>query len=266
MESDQRRATTHRGSRAVHDTTGRAVTHDRVGRPGRTGPSAGTARRCRPGRRCAGHRRVRRQAAGPGLEDDARLAVHRTARFRPVHGGAGVRRRAPVHEPGPGAGRSPRLRLLRRLPHEPGRYARRRRGHPHGPALHRCEGDPGPGQARPALPGGRAVAGHRHGGRRPPHRGCGQRPAEGRRGARAAHGLDAVRPLARRRPAHDPFPLPAPHPEHPAGGGRGRRPDPPRRHRPRAGAQRGARHPGARSGGPAVSPRTSGRGRGGRRC
>ena len=50
----------HNGKPEPYTTTGRAVTHDRMGRPGRPGPSAGAARRRRPGRRCAGHRQSRR--------------------------------------------------------------------------------------------------------------------------------------------------------------------------------------------------------------
>ena len=136
------------------------------------------------------------------------------ARLRPVHRGPRLRRRAPVRQPRPRARRRPRLRLLRRLPHRPGRHARRRRGRPYGPAVHRRQGDPRPRPPRPALPGRRPLAGDRPGGRRPAHRGRGQRPPEGRRGARPPHGLAAVRALHRGRAAHHPLPLPPPHPAH----------------------------------------------------
>lgn len=132
-------------------TTGRAVTRVRMGRPGRPGPRAGAARCRRPGRRRAGHRPFHGAAGAARLEDDPRLAVHRPPGLRPVHRRAGLRRRPAVHQPGPRPGRGTGLRFLRRLSHEPHRYARRCRRDPNRSAVHRCEGDPRAGPPCPAL-------------------------------------------------------------------------------------------------------------------
>lgn len=229
-----------------------------MGRPGRPGPSAGAARRRRSGRRCAGHRSVGGGAGAAGVEDDPRLAVHRTAGLRAVHRRPRLRRRPPVHQPGPRPGRRTGVRLLRRLSHEPRRYACRRRGGPHGPALHRCEGDPRTGPPRPALPGRGPLAGDHPGGRRPAHGGRGECAAQGGRGARAAHGVAALRPLPRRCAAHHPVPLPSSHAAHPVGRRRRRCADPARRDRSGAGRVRRASHAGTHRPGPPPRHRREG--------
>ncbi|CAK7288279.1 hypothetical protein SGPA1_60181 [Streptomyces misionensis JCM 4497] len=194
------------------------MTRERVGRPRRAGKGVRGAGRRRAGRRRPGHRRGDRRAAAGGVEDDARLAVHGPARRGPQPGRAGLRRGPPVREPGPRPRRGPRLRLLRRLPHRPARHPR---GRHHGRRGRRR--DPGQGHAghRPQVlhrPGERPLADHPGRGRRAAEREVGQRRPQGRRGARPPHGLAAVRPLRRGRPADHPLPLPPPEPAHPVRG------------------------------------------------
>lgn len=237
-----------------------------MGRPGGSGARGRAARRRRAGRRRARHGHGDEGTAARGLQDDARLALHRSARRGAGDGGARVRRSAPVRQSGPRPGRSPRLRILRRLSHEPRRHARRRGDRPYGSALHRREGDP---RARPqssAVARRGPLAGHRPGRRGPPHGGRGERTSEGRGGARPADRLAALRALPRRRAAHDPLPLPPPDAAHTRGRGGGRHARTTRRHRacrspPKRPAPRKATST-ARD----ASPRTRARGRAERRC
>ena len=115
------------------------------------------------------------------------------------------------------------LRRVPRVPHGAGRVARRRGGDPHPEALDRGRRGPRPGPAQRRWPrsGRRWQVLVVEDADRLTEQAC-QRAAQGDRGADAAHGLDAVRPHPRGRPAHDPLPLPAGQPRHPVHRGRRR--------------------------------------------
>ncbi len=175
------------------------------------------------------------EPAARGVEDDARLALHRPARLRPVHRGPRLRRRAPVRQPRPCAGRSPRLRLLRRLPHEPDRAptpTSRSSAPTCSPSASRR---PASWSAAPSCPR-RSDAGRSSSWRTPTASpraratSCSRRsrsPRPARCGCCAPPPSEDVLPTIRSRCRH-------PHAAYAAGGRRRRRADPAGRHRTRA--------------------------------
>ncbi len=146
--------------------SGPAMT-DRVGRPGR------------PGARRRGPQGCRRVSGRRGPIHDARLAVHRTARFGPIQRGWRLRRRAAVR-----AGR------VRRVPFVHDRARRqppRHHHHPHRRIVNRYRCRTRIRTQVGAPPGTRPLAGADRRGRRPTHRSGRQRAAQGDRGAVQAH-------------------------------------------------------------------------------
>ena len=209
------------------------------------GPAARGERLRRAGRAGSGRRAA---ARGRRRGDDARLAVHRPARLRPVGRGAGVRGRAAVP-----------VRRLRRVPVVPSGargHARRPAPRPPRRPFLRGEADQGPGAARGGRAVGRPLARGAVRRRRPVHRGRRQRAAQGDRGTRAAHGLAAVRAVGRGPGDDDQVPLPGDDAAGAAVGGGRRGARRAGRDRLRAGARRRAGRAGAHRPGPAAGARS----------
>ena len=161
--------------------------------------------------------RHRRRRRGPPPPEASKMThawlFTGPARLRAGHRGAGLRRRAAVREPRPGPRREPGLRVLRRLPHRPGRHARRRRrwSAPDLLSIGVKETRDLVRRAQLSPAGGRWQVIVLEDADRLTE-GAGNVAAEGRGGARPPHGVAAVRAVPGGRAADDPLALPAPRP------------------------------------------------------
>ena len=168
----------------------------------------------RPGRPAAGRRDAAPRRRGRG--DDPRVAVHRSARLRPLQRRPRLRRGPAVRDPH-------RVRRVRGVPHSASTAAtptssgshsetlvalRRRHARPRAAAAK----FPSVGRWQIVVDRGRRPA--RHPGE-PAHR---QRAAQGDRGAHPATVWLLCAPTVRGRAAHDPLALPPRHPRHPDAG------------------------------------------------